>query len=119
MLSWKIHYNNNDIISQSKDFGYEDIDREKLTAFQLLEKDKVVLSVPFSEGQGKRLIWRRRVEHSPGGKEKIVHIVGKKGGFVAAVFDDGTMLIDDKFREESNWLYPPQYKEFEDGEADA
>jgi hypothetical protein len=44
---------------------------------------------------------------------KIVHIVGKKGGFVCAVFDDGSILADDKFRDNNNWLYPPQYREYE------
>jgi hypothetical protein len=112
-LSWRVHYNNGDIISQSPDYAYEDIDRDNLIAFQIVDSDKVVFSVPFFDGQGKRLIWRRRIEREVGGTEKIVHIVGKKGGFVCAVFDDGSILADDKFRDDNNWLYPPQYREYE------
>jgi hypothetical protein len=110
-LSWRVHYKNEDVISQAN-LAYEDIDRDNLTAFQLFDGEKVVLSVPFKDN-GHRLIWRRRIEKQVGGEEKIVHIVGKKGGFVCAVFDDGTFLIDDKFREDNDWLYPPQYREFE------
>ena len=111
-LSWRAIYNNGDQISQNNQ-TYDDIDRDNLIAFQLMNGEKVVFSVPFSEGQGKRLVWRRRVEKTIGKPDNVVHIVGKKGGFVAAVFDDSSVLIDDKFREDNNWLYPPQYKEHE------
>jgi hypothetical protein len=111
-LTWRATYANGDVISQENQ-TYDDIDRDNLTAFQLMKDGLVVFSMPFYEGQGKRLIWRRRIERVVGGEQKVVHIIGKKGGFVCAVFDDGTVLADDKFREDNAWLYPPQYREYE------
>lgn len=110
-ISWQAQLVNG--VQTQKDTPYEQIDRDNLKAFNLIKGDEVVFSVPFKDGQGKRLIWRRRVEMTPGGEQTIVHIVGKKGGFVAAVFENSFVLIDDNFSEENRWLYPPQYKEFE------
>jgi hypothetical protein len=112
-IYWRVRYKNKDFISQSN-LSYNEIDRNNLSEFQLMKGEKVVFSMLFSEGQGNQLIWRRRVQKSPGVKEdKVAHIVGKKGIFVCAFFDDGTVLVDDDFREDNGWLYPPQYQENE------
>jgi hypothetical protein len=110
-ISWKAQLANG--TQYQKDTPYENIDRDNLRAFSLVRGEEVIFSVPFKPGQGRRLIWRRRTEMTPGGVATVVHIVGKKGGFVAAVFDNGFVLLDDNFSDDNGWLYPPEYKEFE------
>lgn len=83
--------------------GYEDIDRERLMAFEIREMgmlQRLIHRVYL--GGDKRLIWRRRVFMKMGGQQTVIHLVGwqktVEGRNVQAitfVFPDGhTELID-------------------------
>ncbi len=111
-LRWEAQYNDGTILSQISPDGtknaYEDIDRPKLIAFLLRnieEEDRLVFAVSFAEGDGHKLIWRRRVQNS-NGEFLVVHIVGKKHQFVAVVQDSVTLLVDN-FNEDDALLAPP------------
>lgn len=88
-----------------KDQGlsYEDLDRsDKLIQFQILKPDgSLIFSVPFKEGQGSQLIWRRRVQSHSDGTQVVFYLVGKKGAFVACLMPDYTMIIDNNFNEDN------------------
>lgn len=87
---------------------YEELDREQLSEFQMwsLDGTKLLFVMPVHEGQGSRLVWRRRVQmfakRSDGTTvgEQRIYVVGKRGGFMCVLMPDGTVLADDKFKED-------------------
>ena len=83
--------------------SYEDLDRsDHLVQFQMLRPDNsIVFSVPFKEGQGDKLIWRRRVQQDAAGNIVSFYIVGKKGAFVACLMPDYSLIIDNNFNEDN------------------
>lgn len=84
---------------------YELLDRKTLHQFQMLKPDgTIILSIPFKEGQGGRLIWRRRVQMMPGMGVVPIYIVGKRGAFVAAILPDYSIILDDNFDENNALL---------------
>jgi hypothetical protein len=93
--------------------AYKDIDRGKLSAFEMWKGKNRVLLIRFKKGQ--RLIWRRRVEFSPGsGAIEVCHIVGKQEtvdgknyqGIVGLFESDGRIEIADRFEEGHPWFFP-------------
>lgn len=90
---------------QGTKHAYEDIDRERIRSFSLIQNNKILFRAHFN-GDGKKLIWRRRIQKTEG-EEFIVHIVGKKHQYVACVFQDGTVGVYDNFREDLAMLVPP------------
>lgn len=98
---WQAIYDDGTIINQ-KEFkvSYEELDRSKLAGFHMLRDGVPILTVPFSEGQGGRLIWRRRVQMTSNGEQRRIYIVGKRGAFVAALLENGSILVDDKFSDQ-------------------
>jgi hypothetical protein len=93
---------------------YSNINRKKLRVFELFNKEtkEVKLSIKFYPGQ--RLIWRRRKEMAPGGKENTVHIVGKQQTIngankqgIALLFErDGTVEFFERFDPSHPFLRP-------------
>jgi hypothetical protein len=83
--------------------SYEDLDRsDNLIQFQLVKPDgSIIFSVPFKEGQGRQLIWRRRVQNHSDGSQVTFYLVGKKGAFVACLMPDYTMIIDNNYNEDN------------------
>jgi len=77
---WIVRYNDggclNQIESNGKRNAYQDINRDKLVAFEMWEGSTRVLFLKFNKGQ--QLIWRRRVETSPSGITEVCHIIGKQ-----------------------------------------
>lgn len=116
-LTWAAQYEDGttkfqvDITNGDK-FAYENIDRDNLKAFTLLKGNLPVFRLIF-DGDGQKLVWRRRVEKNSNGETVIAHIVGKKGRFICTVNQDGQAAVANNFKEGDRWLYPPQFKEFE------
>src|ERR1051325_4836747 len=101
-ITWLAIYNNDTLLPQINQDGtknaYEDIDREILRSFSLIQDNRILFRAHF-DSDGKKLIWRRRVQKIPGEEEFIVHVVGKKGQYVALVFQSGTVGLYDNFNE--------------------
>lgn len=94
--TWRAIYRDGTALTQEQG-SYEDIDREQLEAFSLLDHEGYpVITVAFKEGQGKRLIWRRRVVNKDG-LDYHFYLVGKKGGFVALLKPNFEVVINDRF----------------------
>ena len=58
----------------TKGARYEDIDRSRLASFCLMKDGKAIFHLVLQQGQ--RLIWRKRVIVTPGGREQVWHLVG-------------------------------------------
>jgi hypothetical protein len=119
VFTWKAIYNDGTHLNQIDPDGtkhaYADIDRAKLSAFQLIdESGRVVVDIHVNPGQ--RLIWRRRTEMSAGNEPVVCHIVGKQEtvngknyqGVMALFENDGHTEVLGRFEENHPWLYPPQ-----------
>lgn len=80
--------------------SYEELDRSKIRELQMHHRDgRLLIAIPFKEGQGGRLIWRRRVQMHSDGTSVVFYIVGKRGAFVAMLFENGAVAVDDSFQE--------------------
>jgi len=86
--------------------GYEDIDRERLMAFEIREMNTKNLIHRVYLGGDKRLIWRRRVFMKMAGQQTVIHLVGwqktVEGRNVQAitfVFPDGHTEMIDRWHE--------------------
>jgi len=123
---WIAKYNDGTSLHQVEPSGkknaYKDIDRDKLCAFEIWEGSHRILHIRFKKGQ--RLIWRRRVEISPGGKTEVCHIIGKQEnvqgknyqGIIGLFESDGRIEIAGKFEEGHPWFFPVKIHK-EEGEA--
>ena len=85
-------------------FGYEDIDRERLSAFAL-ERGGEDIIVLHLDDKDKRLIWRKRVFKTIAGTKNIVHLLGwqktvngENVQSIAYIFEDGKIHFAGKFR---------------------
>lgn len=98
--TWLAVYKDGTTIRQ-KEFqvGYDELDREKLEEFQMWKDDQLIFAVPFKDGTGSRLIWRRRTQNSPGEGITHLYVIGKRGAFVAVLFPNGVTVLDDNFQE--------------------
>lgn len=113
---WIVRYNDGSslpqIDSNGKKNAYQDIDRNKLAAFEMWENDKRLVLIRFNKGQ--KLIWRRRVETSPSGVTEVCHIIGKQEnlngqniqGIIGLFESDGRIEITDRFYEGHPWFFP-------------
>lgn len=120
---WIVRYNDggclNQIESNGKRNAYQDIQRDKLTAFEMWEGSTRVLLLKFNKGQ--QLIWRRRVETSPSGITEVCHIIGKQEningenlqGIIGLFESDGRIEITGRFYEGHPWFFPVQIHESE------
>lgn len=89
--------------------GYEDIDRQRLQAFEIREKDTQNLVYRVWLGGDKRLIWRERVYiQRVGGNqyELRIHLVGwqrtvegRNVQAIAFIFPDGHIELIDRWHE--------------------
>lgn len=114
MLTWRANYHDEngrpteDGLSQFNSDGsenkYNDIDRLKLSRFDLIKDDKPIYSVYLHAGQ--RLVYRRRhFVPLAGGERRLVHVIGwietvytgkgKRDIYAFNyIFEDGTMALD-------------------------
>lgn len=127
MLSWLIRYKNGKEIKSTKEYTYEDIDREQLDAFCIFDTktDMPLITVHFDDSR-KKLIYRRRTE-MPTAKRPfltVCHILGwhmnVKGesvqniNYVYEVKDKVWIESAGKWdRKRSNWFYSPNIREYE------
>lgn len=115
--TWKALYKDGASLEQIERTGkkntYADIDRKKLSGFELWNGSNRVFYLKIDRGQ--RLIWRRRTEMGQGGQVLgVCHIVGKQETVegkniqgIALIFEsDGRIEMADRFDENHPWLYP-------------
>lgn len=111
-FKWIAHYNDGSQLKQIESDGsknaYGDIDRSRLESFELVHRDsnEHVFAMPFEDNQ--KLIWRRRTDASSG---MVVHVVGKKETVdgkrydgIAAVFQDGSVEVSDRWDDNHPWF---------------
>ena len=113
---WVAKYNDGTSLAQVEASGkkntYSDIKREKLWAFEMWDGNTRLLFMRFQHGQ--RLIWRRRIETSPGGTIEVCHIIGKQEtvngknyqGIIGLFESDGRIEVTGKFEEGHPWFFP-------------
>lgn len=110
-ITWRVEYHDGTVLNQyegDEKFFYKDIDRTKGFNFFLMDnfgKPKFVAA--FDEGEGGKLIWRLRVKRQ-GDLVLNLHIVGKKGRYVALVSEGNPVSIMDNFDESHALLSAPQ-----------
>lgn len=114
---WVAYNNEGGSVSQVAASGeknaYEDLPLDNLKAFELWDwrMNQRVLLVNFRKGE--RLIWRRRMQMSPGNEvTEACHIVGKIGkkgekGIIGIFETDGRIESVSEFLPTSTWFYPP------------
>lgn len=96
--------NQKDYFNKELEFrpSYEELPRENLRIFRMVTPEgQTILQIPFKDGQGPRLIWRRRRSVAPGGGEVWFYVVGKKGAFVNVIMPDLSIVSDDNFSEDN------------------
>lgn len=109
-IKWFALYNDGETLFQEDAEGnkhaYSDIDRSRLTHFLLYasDKERPIFCAEF-DGDGKDLIWRRRVQNI-NGESTVFHIVSKQDKYVAIV-TEGNVQIYDRFDEGFAPLLPP------------
>ena len=113
---WVARYDDGTFLEQVSPSGetkaYADINRDKLAAFEMWKGSDRALLIRFKKGQ--RLIWRRRVEISPGGITEVCHIIGKQEtiagknyqGIIGLFESDGRVEAAGKFEEGHPWFFP-------------
>lgn len=114
---WVAYDNEGASVSQVAASGqknaYESLPLDNLKSFELWDwaRNERVLLVTFRPGE--RLVWRRRMEMTPGGSvQEACHIVGKIAkdghkGIVGIFESDGRIEAVGEFLPNSNWFYPP------------
>lgn len=113
---WRAKYEDGTSLSQADPSGirngYADIDRDRLSAFEIWEGTIRILYIRFRRGQ--RLIWRRRVEMTQGGATEVCHLIGKQEtiggknyqGIIGLFESDGRVEATGKFEENHPWFFP-------------
>jgi hypothetical protein len=114
---WVAYVNEGGSVSQvaasGQKYAYEDLPLDNLKSFELWDwrRNERVLLVNFKKGD--RLVWRRRMEMSPGNEvTEVCHIVGKIGkkgdkGILGIFESDGHIEAVEDFLPNSEWFYPP------------
>lgn len=114
---WVAYNNDGGAVSQVAASGqknsYEELPLDNLKSFELWDwqMNQRVLLVTFKPGE--KLVWRRRMEMTPGGSvQEVCHIVGKIGrdgskGIIGIFESDGRIEATSEFLPNSNWFYPP------------
>ncbi len=115
---WKATYKDGSTFSQydenSREYSYEQIDKSRLESFTLYKEDgATVITLHIDPGQ--RLIYRRRVEMSPGLSTTLIcHLVGWQENIngrnvqsIAYCFEDGRIELAGQFRNNHPWFYAP------------
>lgn len=101
-ITWIAHYSNGDKLSQADGAKYQEIDRDRLVAFDLWGNRRLLLRLDLRDDglPTKRLIWRIRSQFHSDGRQERIHLVGWKraiNGYevqtMAYVFEDGTVLV--------------------------
>jgi hypothetical protein len=93
--------------------GYHEIDRSRLRAFEMWEGSVRLFWIGFKPGE--TLVWRRRIQQTNNNQVlEVCHIIGKKGGYMIALFEsNGRIEAGQTVNEFDEWFYPVQYLEEE------
>ncbi len=101
-MLWRAVYQDGTVLDQyngeGKPNGYENIEREKLSQFQLLKNGKVFFSLILEQGQ--RLIFRRRVFKKIKETHHIFLVGWQKDGqqAISYLFEDGSVIMAGKWK---------------------
>ena len=115
-MKWKAVYSDGYLNQYNEDGTankYTKIDRKKLQFFELYKEEKLILRVHL--GDGKRLIYRRRVEMEyPSKIKEVIYFAGwqkKVGGenieSISYIFEDGHIEMAGAWNEKSEFFYAP------------
>lgn len=115
-ITWKAIYNNGMRLPQFNEDGsenkYPEIDRSRLSAFEIYNMDKLILRIHFEKGR--RLIYRKRVSRGLSGKQQAIYLIGWQQTIagqniqdIAYVFEDGHIELAGKWKEDHRWFYAP------------
>lgn len=127
-VEWEAIYNDGETLPQYNEDGkankYTDIDRVRLKEFRLISKgvSKVVIHL----NGNKRLIYRKRITEDIAGRtqgqQRIVYLVGwqekvndRNIQMLCFLFDDGHVVIFDRFNENYAWSSPINFIKEEKG----
>jgi len=107
MFVWKANYSDGTFLKQVNEDGtenhYQDIDRSKLSSFELFDGERRVYVLFLHKGQ--RLIFRRRVTIDLFGQPRDIHYLvgyqytdgdGSNKSVVNYVHEDGFVELDDE-----------------------
>ena len=125
-ITWKAVYSDGKSLNQYNEDKsvnkYTDIDRSKLTSFELYNKTKLIFKLILEENQ--RLIFRRRVSMDfQGNTTMVVYLVGWQKTIgkeniqsISYIFEEGLIIMGGQWKEKSDWFYAPNLiKEEKDG----
>ncbi len=122
-IHWVVQYNDgtrHDSDESGEGFKYQDIDRDRLTAFALLDGDRTVAVLHLNKGC--RLIYRRRVTVNFRNEKEAVFLFGWQktvgNGFgqitneqvINVLFEDGHIETVDRWIENSKWFDLPNLR---------
>jgi len=125
-IRWLAIYKNGDRIAQvgpdGKDISYDALpNRDQISDFALYDHStkKAILTLHLEPGQ--RLIYRRRVAKSAGGKDEVCCLAGWRRTVageciqsIAYVFEStGRIEMAGAFNEKHPWFYSPVLRDFE------
>ena len=102
-MFWRAVYSDGTVLeqynAQGKPNGYENINREKLSQFQLLKEGKVFFSLILEQGQ--RLIFRKRVLQKLKEIHSVFLIGWQKDGqqAISYIFEDGSVIMAGKWKD--------------------
>jgi len=120
---WKAIYSDGKSLNQYNEDKsvnkYTDIDRSKLSSFELYKEDKLIFKLVLEEGQ--RLIFRRRVSSNLQGEViGAIYLVGwqkningKNTQSISYILEDGCIIMAGQWDEKSNFSYSPNLIEEE------
>ncbi len=125
-MQWVAYYNDGTHLCQYDDDGtenkYADIDRSKLDSFALYDRPATRKLFHLHIEPGQRLIYRRRVEKIVGGPEQVCYMIGWQQTVgeqniqsIAYVFEDGTIELAGRWRDDHSWFYSIQTVPSEEG----
>lgn len=109
---WRAHYGDGIVINQRDADGtahsYEELDRSRLAAFSLIDKDtgEIALNVSFVEpGEVSNFVWTRRTRTQDFSNFVYVHVVAIRGKFVTLLFPDGSTATQTRFADDAASLF--------------
>lgn len=116
-IQWRAIYSDGEILPQYNEDGsenkYADIDRTRLSSFELSLEGRVLFCLHLDPGQ--HLIYRRRVELPVGGSPLVVYLVGwqmtvngQNVQSIAYVSQDGEVHLAGAWRNDHPWFYQIQ-----------
>ena len=110
-ITWVVQYNDGTQKVEKDDFGYQDIDRNRLSAFALCEIDAARPIIVVHLSPERKLIYRKRNTVTEAGERHHVYLVGwqqlihgENVQTLTVLFEDGHIEVTDGFKENHPWF---------------